>query len=155
MQYLGVPIVASKLTKVECAQLVTKITTRIHQWSTRNISYTGRLVLINSVVFGMFNYWASIFLLPNEVIDILTQICHNFLWSGTEDYNKPSHISWYQSCLPKNKGGLGIKDLTAWNKATITKLVWAAADKKDTTWEKLVGLFTPRIVVGIGKNYVG
>ena len=79
LQYLGMPIVASKLTKLECAQLVTKITHRVHQWSTRNIAYAGRLILINLVIFGMFNYRALIFLLHNEVIDRLTQICRNHL----------------------------------------------------------------------------
>ena len=60
LKYLGVPITASRLTKVECNTLVEKITGRIHIWATRNISFAGRAVLINSVIFGMFNYWASI-----------------------------------------------------------------------------------------------
>ena len=164
LQYLGVPIVASKLSKPKCAQLVTKITSRVHLWSTRNISYARRLVLINSVIFGMFNYWASIFLLPNEVTDRITQICQNFLWSGTTEFKRPPHISWRQSCLPKSKGGLGIKDFAAWNKAFIAKLVWAVADKKDTLWVRWVhGRYIhgqnwweykppPRTVAGTGKN---
>jgi len=131
LQYLGVRIVASKLTKFECDQLVNKITTKVHQWTARNILYAGRLILINSVIFGMFNCWASIFLLPNEVIDRLIQISCNYVWSGTKNFKRPPHISWQYSCLPKSKGGLVIKEFAAWNKATIAKLVWAVADKKD------------------------
>ncbi|KAJ8419494.1 hypothetical protein Cgig2_018751 [Carnegiea gigantea] len=57
LHYLGVPTMASKLTKAECAHLVDKLTAKVHQWAIRNISYAGRLALINSILFGMFNYW--------------------------------------------------------------------------------------------------
>jgi len=79
LKYLRVPIVASKLTKIECATLVDKITAKIHTWATRHISYAGRLSLINNVIFGIFNYWALIFILPTEVIEKLTKLCRNFL----------------------------------------------------------------------------
>ncbi|KAJ8430542.1 LOW QUALITY PROTEIN: hypothetical protein Cgig2_012326 [Carnegiea gigantea] len=46
------------------------------------------------------------------------------------------HISWQHSCLLKSKGGLGIKDFAAWNRATIAKL--AIADKKDVLWVKWI-----------------
>ncbi|KAJ8433592.1 hypothetical protein Cgig2_016522 [Carnegiea gigantea] len=51
---------------MECASLVEKIIARVHLWATRNISLVGRTRLINSVIFGMFSYWASIFLLLNK-----------------------------------------------------------------------------------------
>lgn len=72
LQYLGIPIVSSRLTKIECSALIDKITARVRQWATRTLSYAGRLTLINSILFGMVNYWAAIFLLPTEVIDKLT-----------------------------------------------------------------------------------
>ena len=64
MKYLGFPITASKLSKLECHILVEKITGRMKQWSTRNLSFAGRAQLINIVVFGMYGFWASIFILP-------------------------------------------------------------------------------------------
>ena len=48
------------------------------------------------------------------------------------------HISWVNTCKAKKHGGIGIKDFTAWNKATIAKLVWAIATKKDSLWVKWV-----------------
>jgi len=136
LKYLEVPIVSSRLTKIDCNELVEKITARIHTWSTRNISYAGRLALINTVLFGIFNFRASIFLLPYEVIDRITQVSRNYLWSGSEDFKKPPHISWKHSYQSKNKGGLGIKDYEAWNKAAVAKLIWDIADKKDILWVK-------------------
>ena len=62
MKYLGLPITASRLSKIECHSLVDKITGKMRQWSTRNLSFVGRALLINTVVFGMCGFWASIFI---------------------------------------------------------------------------------------------
>ena len=94
MNYLGVPIIASRLTKLECSALVEKITARIHIWATRSLSFAGRAMLINGVIFGMFNYWASIFLLPKTVLEKITTIYRNYLLGGgTEEHTKIPHIS--------------------------------------------------------------
>ena len=55
-RYLGVPITASKLSKVECILLVEKIAKKIHIWAMKSISYAGRIALINSVIMGIFNF---------------------------------------------------------------------------------------------------
>ena len=59
MRYLGVPIIASRLSKLECRALVDKIVAKIRLWSTRNISFAGRAQLLNIVIFGMFNFGLS------------------------------------------------------------------------------------------------
>jgi len=69
MRYLGVPITGSKLSKMECRSLVEKIMGKIKLWFTRNLSFAGRAQLLSPVIFGMYNFWASIFILPQEVID--------------------------------------------------------------------------------------
>ena len=138
MNYLGVPITASRLTKLECNTLLEKILTRVRVWTTKQLSFAGRAVLINSAIFGMFNYWASIFIIPNSVIERLTQICRNFLWGGKAEYSTTPKVAWDSVCLDKTSGGLGIKDLAAWNKALIAKLVWAIENKKDLLWVKWV-----------------
>ena len=57
-RYLGMLITASKLSKVECRLLIDKITTKILVWASRYISYASKLVLVNTVLFGMFHFWA-------------------------------------------------------------------------------------------------
>jgi len=64
LSYLGVPITASKLSKLECRSLVEKIMGKFKLWSSRSLSLAGRAQLLNSVVFRMYNFWASIFILP-------------------------------------------------------------------------------------------
>ena len=53
--YLGIPITSGRLSKLECSTLVEKIAARIHTWATRNLSFAGLAMLINSIIFGMFN----------------------------------------------------------------------------------------------------
>ena len=86
----------------------------------------------------MFSDWASIFILPAEVVESITKICRNYLWSGSVEFKRIPHISWHQVCLPKAQGGMGLRDYEAWDKALIAKLVWAVAHKKDTLWVKWI-----------------
>ena len=74
------------------------------------------------MIFGMFSYWVSNFLLLNKVTEKIIKIRRNYLWSGTGDYKKVPYISWHHTCPPKPQGGIGIKDFATWNKATIVKL---------------------------------
>ena len=88
LKYLGVPITASRLTKLECMALVEKIAGKIRLWATKSISFAARACLLNSVVFWMFSYWVSIFILPQEVIDMLNKICRDYLFGGGAEYQK-------------------------------------------------------------------
>jgi len=56
MRYLGVPVIASRLSKLECRALVEKIIGKIRFWATKSISFADRAQLLNSVVFGMISY---------------------------------------------------------------------------------------------------
>ena len=74
-RYLGVPITTTILSTIECGALVEKTVSRVKIWSSRHFSYAGRIVLINTVLFGMYNYQASIFILPREVVDPVVKVC--------------------------------------------------------------------------------
>ncbi|GJZ20771.1 RNA-directed DNA polymerase, eukaryota, reverse transcriptase zinc-binding domain protein [Tanacetum coccineum] len=47
-------------------------------------------------------------------------------------------VSGKSICRPKDKGGLGLKDLQTWNEALLAKHIWNIAIKKDTMWVKWV-----------------
>jgi len=83
MKYLGVPLISSRLKAVYCKGLVVRITSKVRHWTCRTLSYAGRVQLINSVLFSIQVYWASVFLLPGQVIKNVEQILRSFLWSGS------------------------------------------------------------------------
>nr|GEV03542.1 RNA-directed DNA polymerase, eukaryota, reverse transcriptase zinc-binding domain protein [Tanacetum cinerariifolium] len=113
VRYLGVPLIAKRLSVKECGSLIDKIKSKVKSWKNRSLSYAGRLQLIDAVLESVHVYWASVFLLPTTIVN---------------EINK----------LPKNQGGLRLKNLQIWNQALLAKNVWNIANKKDSLWVKWV-----------------
>ncbi|XP_074282741.1 uncharacterized protein LOC141607283 [Silene latifolia] len=137
-KYLGVPIKTTRLKLQDCKPLIDKIVQKIRNLGARKLSYAGRLVLVQSVLNTLYNYWASMFILPQGVINKIESICRNFLWDGGVDYKRTPLISWEKICKPKIEGGLGLKQDTLWNQTAVGKLVWWIASKSDHLWVKWV-----------------
>jgi len=53
---------------------------------------------------------------------------------GEASYSKIPYASWDKVCSQRKQGGLGIKNLSLWNRVCVAKLVWAIAKKKDGLW---------------------
>jgi len=113
MRYLGVPITASRLSKQEYRALIEKILGKIRLWATKSISFISGAYLLNSIIFGMYNYWATIFILPQEVIDQMNQMYRNYLWGEMADYQRSPFISWSITCTPRKHRGIGLKNLVS------------------------------------------
>ncbi|XP_075074555.1 uncharacterized protein LOC142162138 [Nicotiana tabacum] len=135
-KYLGVPLSATKLNIHQCLSLVERITEKINCWLARMLSYSGRIQLIKSVLFGIQTYWAQIFLLPKKIMKMIETICMTFLWTGSNAISRKALITWDKICQPKATGGLNIINMRIWNKAAILKHLWALTMKKDALWIK-------------------
>ena len=83
-----------------------KITNRITHWVARNLSLAGRIQLVRSVIQSMHSYWAQIFILPANIVQMIESVCNKFIWSGGRDSKAKPHIAWNQVCLPKSCGAL-------------------------------------------------
>ncbi|XP_062115678.1 uncharacterized protein LOC133829870 [Humulus lupulus] len=137
-RYLGVPICAKKNSAMECSVLLEKMTGRIRRWSTRNLFFVGRIILINSVLISIHSYWSQLFLIPKRILKEINAICRAFLWHGTTTCSSPGGVAWERICRPKRAGGLGFRNILAWNKAALGKYVWAISSKKDDLWVKWI-----------------
>ncbi|GKD65820.1 RNA-directed DNA polymerase, eukaryota, reverse transcriptase zinc-binding domain protein, partial [Tanacetum coccineum] len=138
VRYLGVPLLTKKITATDCKPLVEKVKSRILDWRNKALSYSGRLQLIASVLSAMQIYWASVFLLPKNVIYEINKLLKGFLWCQGEMSKGKAKISWKSICRPKEQGGLGIKNLQVWNEVLLIKQLWNVIAKKDTLWVKWV-----------------
>ncbi|XP_019265755.1 PREDICTED: uncharacterized protein LOC109243301 [Nicotiana attenuata] len=112
-RYLGVPLASKKLSIIQCWPLVEKITQKINCWTSKLLSYTGRLQLIKSVLFGY----------------------------GTSNITKKALVAWNRVCWPQVAGGLNVMNLYYWNKAAVAKHPWAVTMKKDSLWIRWVHTF--------------
>ncbi|KAL0295347.1 UNVERIFIED_CONTAM: hypothetical protein Sradi_6840000 [Sesamum radiatum] len=104
--YLGVPLVASRLSIADCQPLLHKLDSRLASWGQHNLSLAGRTQLIKSVLSSLHTYWASVFILPKAVIKVIEQRIRTFLWKGStgRGYAK---VAWEHICNRRRKVGWG------------------------------------------------
>jgi hypothetical protein len=88
-----------------------RITGRINSWTSKKLSFAGRLQLLSFVLFSLQVYWLSIFILPKKVLKDISQVFNRFLWNGRVEDNVKAKVAWKDVCFPKKEGGLGLKDL--------------------------------------------
>lgn len=60
------------------------MTSRIRVSKSKNLSYQGRLVLVNYVLMSVHIYWAQIFLNPRPVLQEVQRVCKAYLWGGDQ-----------------------------------------------------------------------
>uniref|UniRef100_A0A803N4Z2 Uncharacterized protein n=1 Tax=Chenopodium quinoa TaxID=63459 RepID=A0A803N4Z2_CHEQI len=82
-RYLGIPLNVRCLSNKDYDCLVDKMLTKITCWSSRNLSYAARCLLVNTVLLSLHTYWSQCVLLPAGVVKRITQICRAFLWNGS------------------------------------------------------------------------
>ncbi|XP_070020895.1 uncharacterized protein [Nicotiana sylvestris] len=63
IRYLGFLLSPKKWNKLECHQLIEKITRKIQNGYAKQLSYAGRLQIINTVIFSIHNFWGAVFIL--------------------------------------------------------------------------------------------
>ncbi|KAI8555077.1 hypothetical protein RHMOL_Rhmol05G0146500 [Rhododendron molle] len=138
IKYLGVPLISTSLRSEDCTILKEKNVHRIVSWSNTTLSYGGRALLIQSVLFSIQVYWSTIFILPSKVIKNIECTLMAFLWSGPELKHSGAKVKWIHLCYPTEEGGLGFKGIKVSNRAAMLKHLWALCMKADTLWIKWV-----------------
>lgn len=130
--YLGVPLVSTAMKKDHLKRLIERIIARITSWIAKNLSYVGRLQLINSVLRSLL--WCYIFILPKFVVYGTDKRFRSFLRLRTGEGGRKIIVAWDKVCRSKNEGGLGIKEVMSWNKAAVEKQVWYLVAIKSSLW---------------------
>ena len=60
IRYLGIPLITTRLTYGDCLPMIECITMQVKSWTTKFLSYAGRLQLIQSVLFRVQGFWTSL-----------------------------------------------------------------------------------------------
>ncbi|XP_021750414.1 uncharacterized protein LOC110716088 [Chenopodium quinoa] len=106
-RYLGIPLNAKYLRVTDFDSLIDKMLAKITRWSSRNLSYAARVVLVNAVLMSLHTYWAQVVLLPKAVMHRISQLCRAFLWCGNAVLSKVPPISW--DWISKKEDSLWVK----------------------------------------------
>eukprot|EP00256_Glycine_max_P062848 XP_014632435.1 uncharacterized protein LOC106799005 [Glycine max] len=77
---------------------------------------------------------------PNRVVDKLVSIQRRFLWGGGIEQKKIAWIRWDSVCLPKEKEGLGLKDIKTFNPALLGKWKLSLCQHQVELWARVLDL---------------
>ncbi|CAK8572589.1 unnamed protein product [Lathyrus sativus] len=137
-KYLGIPVSSKKLTINHFLPLVDKIVARIHHWSSKLLSYAGRIQLVKSIAAATVQYWMQCLPLPKAVIRKIDSICRSFIWTGKDSISRKCLVAWNRTCCPTTQGGLNLLNLQVWNKVLLLKCLWNLCRKTNNLWVKWI-----------------
>ena len=133
--YLGLPLSNVKLNLQAFARLIAKVDRQLSGWKALLLNHAGCLVLINSVLDGMPAHLMSALLLPAGTIEALDKRRRAFLWSGQATATGAQClVAWDKVCLPKQDGGLGVKQISVQNACLLLKLLHRLHHPGDSSW---------------------
>ena len=136
--YLGIPIGTKPSSYLMWKPLIKKFEAKLSKWNQKILSMAGKVTLINSVLTALPIYLLSFFKIPQRVVLKLISLQRNFLWGGSQDLKKSVWVKWEVICLPKEDGGLGIKDITRFNAALMGRWIWALSSNQNQLWVRIL-----------------
>jgi hypothetical protein len=136
--YLGLPMGTSRPIVEHYAPLMNRMERQFTSISSI-LNHAGRLQLVNSVLSASPTYAMcslAVLITVHEYFDRARRHC---MWRNSESNgkNKPL-VAWEKCTKPKRKGGLGIINLRAQNKALLLKHLDKFYNRADIPWVNLI-----------------
>lgn len=123
-KYLGLPLNPSRISMDTLQPFLEKITSKLHSWTVKLLSFAGKIRLVSSEIYGMVNFWSAVFNLPKSFYAKVDSLCAAFLWRNKTTSASSSRVAWKDVCKPKVEGGLGIRLLEDHQMVFRLKQVW-------------------------------
>jgi len=150
IKYLGLPLGAYPKRISTWKHVLSQIRGRLNSWKGRLLSLAGRTILIKSVISAIPLYYMSIFCIPKTVARNITAMQSRFLWGGSVDNRKIYWLAWDTVAKAKDRGGLGVGNISAKNKALLFKWIWKLGTNDKASWADFIkAKYRPRFINGM------
>ena len=120
-KYLGLPSVIGKSKIQVFAEIKEKVAKKLSGWKEKMLSLGGKEILIKVAAQAILTYTMSCFCLPKRLCEDLERMTRNFRWGQKGEEAKMAWVAWKRMCTSKLKGGMGFRNLQAFNLAMLAK----------------------------------
>jgi hypothetical protein len=94
--------------------------------------------MINAVLNSIPIFYLSFYKLPKRVCKKIVRIQREFLWGGPEGGKRIPWVKWAVVCKDKNKGGLGVRDISLVNSSLLVKWRWRLLSPEKSLWKDIL-----------------
>lgn len=107
--YLGMNVGINHRLARSWSMLIDKVRRRINSWKGKNLSFGGRITLIQAVLSAVPIYYLSFYRIPKNIIRALTGLQRRFLWGVVRKTKKSLGLGGARYVWRKNLGGWGLE----------------------------------------------
>ena len=133
-KYLGAPLSESTSKQILWKEILDKLKNKLENWTFRALNLPSRLVLVKSVLQAIPLYQFSVALAPKGILKKIRNLQRNFLWGNQKGERKWALVNWKTVCLPKQEGGLGLRDPEDSSRVLGAKMWWRWVNYKSEPW---------------------
>lgn len=114
------------------AEVKDRVAKKLAGWKGKLLSIGGREILIKAVAQTVPPYTMSCFQLPKTLCQDLESMMRNFWWGQKDSENKIALVYWRKMCWSKLQGGMGFRNIQAFNLAMLAKQGWRILTNPDS-----------------------